>query len=192
MAGYELHELPVGLPLRNLRVRNTFLEVADSCDPEEQPPRLQHSKSDSTLLSSHTSRSSSEYDGGSSRSASSERHSDSEQPSRSKQPSPPLVDGLPSIGSQKHADGTCQPCCFFRRAKCVKGTECQYCHSPHEVHQRPGKKTRERAARRKANASESSTSSQDSAGSRPPPKDGRTSQQTRQPPPPPRSYKTSL
>lgn len=51
----------------------------------------------------------------------------------------------PSIGSIGHFEETCHPCCFFRRARCTLGKDCQHCHYKHEIKNHPGKKTRDRA-----------------------------------------------
>lgn len=51
----------------------------------------------------------------------------------------------PSIGSLGHFEETCHPCCFFRRARCTLGKDCQHCHYKHEIKNHPGKKTRDRA-----------------------------------------------
>lgn len=58
----------------------------------------------------------------------------------------------PSRGSEKHHSGSCQPCSFFLRGKCTVAEGCLYCHYEHDRPQRPGKKSRERAKRRIANA----------------------------------------
>jgi hypothetical protein len=59
------------------------------------------------------------------------------------------VDGLPSIGSQSHALGSCQPCAFFHTQGCQNGKSCQFCHlcSPGEKKKRLREK---RVARREA------------------------------------------
>jgi len=54
----------------------------------------------------------------------------------------------PSVGSSSHSSGDCHPCSFFRRNKCTAGKDCAFCHLPHERAKHPGKKARERAARR--------------------------------------------
>ncbi|CAK9104352.1 Hypothetical protein (Fragment) [Durusdinium trenchii] len=58
----------------------------------------------------------------------------------------------PSRGSEKHHSGNCQPCSFYLRGKCTVAEGCLYCHYEHDRPQRPGKKSRERAKRRIANA----------------------------------------
>ena len=55
---------------------------------------------------------------------------------------------LPSIGSKGHDEGTCRPCCFFRRGTCVRGLSCYHCHAPHVYQARLGLKTRRRLAKR--------------------------------------------
>jgi len=53
---------------------------------------------------------------------------------------------LPSAGSELHELGKCNPCLFFFRGNCVKGTQCEYCHLVHEGQTnnriRPSKQTR--------------------------------------------------
>jgi len=52
---------------------------------------------------------------------------------------------LPSAGSAQHDQGQCKPCCFFRRGKCVKGLDCDFCHFVHpNIGPRPGKTSRDR------------------------------------------------
>lgn len=46
-----------------------------------------------------------------------------------------------SIGSMQHAEGLCQPCCFFVRGICRLGAECMHCHQCH-VNCRPGQRVR--------------------------------------------------
>lgn len=58
----------------------------------------------------------------------------------------PRSEGLPSIGSDGHRQGSCKPCLFFYNGICRKSTDCTFCHIPHPMDQirrvRPSKKTR--------------------------------------------------
>jgi hypothetical protein len=45
-------------------------------------------------------------------------------------------DGLPSIGSIGHAEGTCKRCAFFSKGRCQNGKDCSHCHYPHEERKR--------------------------------------------------------
>lgn len=143
---------PVSLgAVKGLRlvVQNTFLEAK-----EEQPP-LRKSCSDSCVSSYSISSGSllGDDDGTSSRHFSWHSDKSASEPTQcSITPDTASEDtlnpehGLPSRGSAGHDQGDCKPCCFFRRQKCVKGQECDYCHLPnHETPARPGKQTRERA-----------------------------------------------
>jgi hypothetical protein len=48
----------------------------------------------------------------------------------------------PSIGSELHASGNCNKCCFFPRGKCARGYSCTFCHYDHEkLRRRSGKTT---------------------------------------------------
>lgn len=38
----------------------------------------------------------------------------------------------PSIGSEKHFEGSCKRCCFFPRRRCTNGDKCEFCHYEHE------------------------------------------------------------
>jgi hypothetical protein len=40
----------------------------------------------------------------------------------------PAADGLPSVGSALHAEGTCKPCAFVHTKGCENGTQCEFCH----------------------------------------------------------------
>ncbi|CAK0876904.1 unnamed protein product [Prorocentrum cordatum] len=37
-------------------------------------------------------------------------------------------EGLPSLGSRRHATGACQPCAFLYTKGCASGVLCQFCH----------------------------------------------------------------
>merc|ERR1719352_22090 len=39
---------------------------------------------------------------------------------------------LPSLGSSLHATGQCRPCNFFGKGRCGNGTDCEFCHMPHQ------------------------------------------------------------
>jgi len=41
-------------------------------------------------------------------------------------------EGLPSLGSAKHASGDCRRCNFFTKGRCQNGLDCPFCHLPHE------------------------------------------------------------
>lgn len=47
----------------------------------------------------------------------------------------------PSIGSELHASGKCNKCCFFPRGKCANGYACTFCHYDHEKQRRRSSKT---------------------------------------------------
>jgi hypothetical protein len=47
----------------------------------------------------------------------------------------------PSIGSELHASGKCNKCCFFPRGKCANGYSCTFCHYDHEKLRRRSGKT---------------------------------------------------
>eukprot|EP00932_Pfiesteria_piscicida_P008682 SRR837773.19194.p6 GENE.SRR837773.19194~~SRR837773.19194.p6 ORF type:complete len:128 (-),score=40.10 SRR837773.19194:552-935(-) len=51
---------------------------------------------------------------------------------------------LPSLGSEKHAEGQCKRCCFFPKGRCQNGNSCEFCHYPHEKRKRKKKKRKER------------------------------------------------
>jgi len=56
----------------------------------------------------------------------------------------------PSVGSALHAEGGCSPCFFFPAKKgCRAGTNCKFCHMPHEIQPRtrPSKERRAKAKR---------------------------------------------
>lgn len=54
---------------------------------------------------------------------------------------------IESIGSAQHSQGLCQPCVFWFKSQCVKGSQCRYCHLFHDGQKnkriRPSKRTRE-------------------------------------------------
>lgn len=50
-----------------------------------------------------------------------------------------------SLGSVKHAEGTCSPCIFFVKDNCSKGVTCNFCHFSHD-------KTRALPRRKKSGA----------------------------------------
>jgi len=51
---------------------------------------------------------------------------------------------FPSIGSMTHDQDKCRACVYFYKNKCLSGSECLYCHFPHESSKRPGKNKRRR------------------------------------------------
>lgn len=59
--------------------------------------------------------------------------------------SPSLAAGLPSIGSENHANKSCQPCMLVHSwFGCSDGRTCRFCHFPHSRRNRPCKAKRER------------------------------------------------
>eukprot|EP00929_Paragymnodinium_shiwhaense_P021096 TRINITY_DN1384_c0_g2_i1.p1 TRINITY_DN1384_c0_g2~~TRINITY_DN1384_c0_g2_i1.p1 ORF type:complete len:440 (-),score=132.36 TRINITY_DN1384_c0_g2_i1:179-1498(-) len=56
--------------------------------------------------------------------------------------SEPLV----SLGAALHASGNCRPCNFFGKGRCQNGTECEFCHMPHQKRKPTRQEKRERAA----------------------------------------------
>jgi len=40
-------------------------------------------------------------------------------------------DGLPSVGSAGHAEGTCKRCAFVGKGRCQRGKDCTHCHYDH-------------------------------------------------------------
>mmetsp|Transcript_46436 Transcript_46436/g.132042 ORF Transcript_46436/g.132042 Transcript_46436/m.132042 type:complete len:333 (-) Transcript_46436:59-1057(-) len=46
----------------------------------------------------------------------------------------------PSVGSERHAAGSCRACCFFPRGRCANGYACGFCHYEHEKRKRKSKK----------------------------------------------------
>mmetsp|Transcript_114991 Transcript_114991/g.245577 ORF Transcript_114991/g.245577 Transcript_114991/m.245577 type:complete len:518 (+) Transcript_114991:60-1613(+) len=48
----------------------------------------------------------------------------------------------PSVGSAKHADGTCKRCCFFSKNRCANGASCEWCHYEHEKRKRNKRKNK--------------------------------------------------
>lgn len=65
--------------------------------------------------------------------------------------SPTAGAGLPSVGSEGHADGSCNPCCFHPRGRCANGALCEFCHLAHDK--------RRRARRRRGESNPTSPSS---------------------------------
>jgi hypothetical protein len=55
---------------------------------------------------------------------------------------------VPSAGSQLHNRGECRPCIYACKNKCQAGSQCLFCHFPHEMPKRPGKNARRRAMAR--------------------------------------------
>lgn len=51
--------------------------------------------------------------------------------------------GIPTIGSMKHAYGTCKPCAFVFKNGCSNGLECKFCHLCE-----PGERQRRKKAKR--------------------------------------------
>jgi len=62
-------------------------------------------------------------------------------------------DGLPSVGSEGHAQGECKRCCFFPKGRCNNGHDCRFCHFDHDKTRRVKKK------KKRGNASETPTPS---------------------------------
>jgi len=63
---------------------------------------------------------------------------------------PKDADGFPtSVGAIKHTFGTCSPCFFHIKNKCVNGILCSFCHAEHRRKQqiRPSKARHERLRR---------------------------------------------
>jgi len=59
---------------------------------------------------------------------------------------PPLLEGMPSVGSALHESGKCKPCLFLKgKLGCDKGAECRFCHLHHKrsANPRPCKGKRE-------------------------------------------------
>lgn len=133
-----------------LVVRNTFLEAVDPNDAFV----LRRSSSDSQISLSSDSISWKADDSSSdthlcdSSQQSSQDYSENTSDTASGQnPGSVTADGHPSMGSVGHDEGNCKPCCFYKKAKCVKGAACKYCHYPkHDISPvpRPGKQTRDR------------------------------------------------
>jgi len=61
---------------------------------------------------------------------------------------PSAEEPVPSEGSILHSRGTCRPCIYACKDKCQAGSQCSFCHYPHEMPKRPGKNARRRAMRR--------------------------------------------
>lgn len=57
-----------------------------------------------------------------------------------------LQKDLPSLGSALHATGECRRCNFFPKGRCQNGTECIFCHLPHEKRKPSRQEKRERKA----------------------------------------------
>lgn len=57
-------------------------------------------------------------------------------------------DGLPSMGSMKHAENLCKRCCFFPKGRCLNGLNCEFCHLEHEKRKRKKKKKGSKEHRR--------------------------------------------
>jgi len=55
-----------------------------------------------------------------------------------------MLGELPSIGSKDHILGTCKRCCFFPKARCTNGFDCQFCHYDHDKRKRKNKKKKKR------------------------------------------------
>lgn len=52
---------------------------------------------------------------------------------------------LPSVGSALHMEKQCQPCVFFaKKGSCTNESDCNFCHFPHTLAVKPGKKKREK------------------------------------------------
>lgn len=108
---------------------------------------------------------------------------DEPQAEKSGEVAAPEVDAsLPSIGSAKHASGTCKRCCFFPKDRCKNGYDCGFCHFPHEKRRRTNRRLNKFArqgqdAGAAAAADDESDSSDDekpSTGSAPAPSVNRT------------------
>jgi len=50
----------------------------------------------------------------------------------------------PSIGSEKHFEGTCKRCCFYPRRRCANGDKCEFCHYDHEKRTHKKRKAKSR------------------------------------------------
>jgi len=57
-------------------------------------------------------------------------------------------DEVPSEGSAVHQEGNCRPCIYACKNKCQAGSQCTFCHYPHDMPKRPGKNARRRAMHR--------------------------------------------
>jgi len=135
---------------QKLVVKNTFYDVQDDVDDDVERPTLRRVASDSEL--SNVSFSSVSI-AGSALSTPSNSIDKALRPGSSSEFSMSEmwwgeIPQPPSVGSSSHASGNCHPCSFFRRNKCTAGKDCAFCHLPHERAKHPGKKARERAARR--------------------------------------------
>jgi hypothetical protein len=120
-------------------VRNTFLDVVDS-----HPRPLRHSRSESDISSSSGS--------GSGHDEPSSASSTTRSVEQNRAAAVFVTRALPSVGSANHFMGTCQPCSFFRKSRCMLEHKCSHCHYQHEVQTRPGKKARDREKARQARA----------------------------------------
>jgi len=137
---------------QKLVVKNTFYDVQDDVDDDDaERPTLRRVASDSEL--SNVSLSSVGSMAGSVLSTPSNQIDQALRPGSSSEFSVSElwwgeIPQPPSEGSSSHSSGNCHPCSFFRRNKCSAGKDCAFCHFPHEKAKHPGKKARERAARR--------------------------------------------
>lgn len=55
-------------------------------------------------------------------------------------PVPDILSSLMTVGSLKHDEGLCKPCLLFFQGLCTKGSQCNFCHLPHDTERRgPGR-----------------------------------------------------
>eukprot|EP00444_Apocalathium_aciculiferum_P006706 CAMPEP_0183395486 /NCGR_PEP_ID=MMETSP0370-20130417/9348_1 /TAXON_ID=268820 /ORGANISM="Peridinium aciculiferum, Strain PAER-2" /LENGTH=521 /DNA_ID=CAMNT_0025576109 /DNA_START=127 /DNA_END=1694 /DNA_ORIENTATION=+ len=71
------------------------------------------------------------------------------------------LDDLPSMGSEKHAEGLCKRCCFFPKGRCLNAKDCEFCHLPHEKRKRKKKKKKKGAAQGEEDDSEDDDSDEE-------------------------------
>eukprot|EP00440_Ansanella_granifera_P073474 gb/GFBE01079727.1/.p1 GENE.gb/GFBE01079727.1/~~gb/GFBE01079727.1/.p1 ORF type:complete len:233 (+),score=36.74 gb/GFBE01079727.1/:1-699(+) len=109
-------------------VRNTFVDIADESSSHDVLRRSNSWHSGQSSESSSFGGMDGAVDIASSSNSSKSHSQDAE-------------DGLPSVGSNKHAIRTCTPCTFFGRGNCKHGYECRYCHvathAPDDLASRP-------------------------------------------------------
>jgi len=71
------------------------------------------------------------------------------------------LEDLPSMSSEMHAEGLCKRCCFFPKGRCLNGTDCEFCHFPHEKRKRKKKKKKKGAAQGEEDDSEDDDSDEE-------------------------------
>lgn len=114
----------------NLVVRSSFLDVEEEAEVDEA---LNRSLSDSGKSYPSSASSSNSNGWGSDKCASANAAAQV------------FVNrNLPSVGSAKHFEGSCFPCSFFQKNRCLEGRNCYHCHYDHDRKSRPNKKTRQR------------------------------------------------